>query len=108
MSQQNNCNRMQPTHRKEQILQAAVFLAASKGYRVITGPEVAQAAECAKGLVFHYFGSIDGLRKDIMQWAISNRNAEIVLQGLACGDPLAQSAPKDVKDLAKTLLNFSE
>lgn len=98
--------RLDDGSRREEILHAAVLLSLSLGYQKITQLSVAPVAECAPSLIRFYFGSMDGLRKAVMEHAVKNELAEIVLQGIIAGDPLALSAPAELKNKAKTILNF--
>lgn len=47
--------------RREQLLDVAINLFAQKGYEATSAREVALAAGVTQGLVFHYFGSKEGL-----------------------------------------------
>lgn len=83
--------------RREQILQAALSLAVSNGYRSITRAEIAITAGVADGQINHIFGGMTELRRAVMRSAIQHRHVEIIAQGLADGDEVAKKAPEDLK-----------
>ena len=94
-----------PEARKQEILDAAVALAAKEGYRVISRGQIADAAGCAASLVSHYLGDVPAIRKAIMQEAIRVENIEIILQGIVVQDGLAKRAPKHLRVAATNLLD---
>ena len=89
--------RKQPEERREQILLAAVNLAAERGYTKITQSEIAEAANVSHGLVSRYFETMEGLRAAVMHHAITKEIPRIILQGLALKDPIAARAPLRLK-----------
>ena len=90
-------DRQDPKTRKAAILGHAVQLAKEKGYSHITRDEVATRAEVACGLVTYYFKSIGRLKREIMHYAIRMEHHDILLQGLAAKDLIAERAPKELK-----------
>ena len=65
----------QPAHvRREQILQAAVALAARDGYPNIKRDEVAQRAGVAGGSVNLHFSTMTQLRRDVVRYAVNEAN----------------------------------
>jgi AcrR family transcriptional regulator len=65
----------QPAHvRREQILQAAVTLAARDGYPNIKRDEVAQRAGVAAGSVNLHFSTMTQLRRDVVRYAVTEAN----------------------------------
>lgn len=88
------------TERIGLILDAATRLAERHGYLKIKQREVAQSAGCAKGLVTHYFKSMDGLRDELMRHAIEENNLTIIAQGLANNHPRARRVPPRVRNAA--------
>ena len=93
--------RMTKSDRKELLLRKAIEMSETKGYRNITGPQVAYAAGLrSHGLVNSYFGGIDDLRCQVLRSAICDGNIEILLQGLVTRDPIAQAAPVHLKNAA--------
>jgi AcrR family transcriptional regulator len=75
------------------------------GYHAITRDDVALEAGVSCALVTHYFGTIRGLRLEVMTEAIAREIPEIVANGLATGDSLAQSAPTALKEKAAALIS---
>lgn len=98
--------RSTPEDRSASVLLAAVHLSIAIGYKNISGGKVADAAKCSRALVLHHFGSVSFLRDRIMEWAVKNNNAELVLQGIVAKDPIALVAPDELKEKAKTTLNY--
>lgn len=93
-------SRQKPLDRKQQILDAAVKLAETKGYSHVTRDNIAACAECAPALISNYFGTMISLRRDIMRAAIRMRSLPVIAQGLAARDPHAQKAPDELKQAA--------
>lgn len=92
--------RLKPTDRKRHILAAALADARKRGYMQVTLLSVADAAECSRGLVIHYFATMQQLRRAVMRAAIANRDLPIVAQGLAARDAQALKAPEDLRKAA--------
>lgn len=92
--------RLEPKTRKQQILTAALKLAATQGYRCITKRGVADSAGIAHGLVGHYWLTMNDLQDDVLREAIRLRRIPVILQGLGVGDPIALAAPEEVKESA--------
>lgn len=86
--------------RDRKILEAAVELAATRGYERITRSEVAAHAGVATGSVNNAFTTMKGLRDAVMRHAVEGSVLAIVAQGLATGHPVARAAPKELKDSA--------
>jgi AcrR family transcriptional regulator len=68
---------------KETILGAAVTLARSQGLRALTRHTVAHAAESATGTINYHFGSMDGLRTAVVDYAIQHEIVEVLVQARA-------------------------
>ena len=97
--------RLKPDDRKQEILDAAIKVAARPGgWAKLTRDAVAKEAECAEGLVSRYFGTMVAFRRAIMRAAIVGERLPVIAQGLAAGDKCAQKAPQELKAAAvKTL-----
>lgn len=105
MPTNNQARRLSPEERRQQLLVLAVKLAEKHGYKNITGPQVAEAAGLrSHGLIWHYFGTVEALRGEIMGHAIKTGNSEILLQGLVVRDAAAMTAPQELKDQALSKL----
>lgn len=93
--------RLHPDERKEQILTAALKVAARPGgWSKLTRDAVAKEANCAEGLPSKYFGTMAAFRRAIMRAAITAECLPVVAQGLAAGDKCAKKAPATVKERA--------
>jgi len=92
--------RAAPTLRRKQVLEAALSVAKANGYQTVKRDDVAKSANVSPGLISHYFENTEQLRICILKTAILNGVPEIVAQGLACGDPIAIQAPRELKDKA--------
>lgn len=89
---------MKKDERKESILIAALQLAAdSGGWSTLTRDTVAKAANCSDGLVTHYFGTMQQLRRTVMRAAIKRKNLSIVAQGIIAGDTNARKVCDQLK-----------
>ena len=96
--------RLEPKVRREQILAAAVTLAAKVGYKNITREAITDRAGCSPRLLNYYYSTMDQLKRDVMRHAIKERVLAIVAQGLTAKDPHAMKAPDDLKKLAAATL----
>lgn len=79
---------------KQQILEAATKLAEKSCWLMITRTEIVNGTS---GALNYYFGSIAGLREEVMLNAIATGNHRIVAQGLALRHPMAVGAPAKLK-----------
>jgi len=86
--------------RREQILEAALVLALNDGYTRITRDGVADKAGVSQGLVNMYFGNMEGLRTELMRYAVARKNLQVVAQGLLGRHPEALKAPQSLRSLA--------
>ena len=97
--------RLQPDDRKQQILTAAIRVAARPGgWAKLTRDAVAKEAGCAEGLPSKYFGTMVAFRRAIMRAAIVAENLAVIAQGLAAGDKCAQKAAPELKARALNTL----
>jgi len=86
--------------RREQILEAALELAETGGFYRITRDGVATKAAVSQGLVNMYFKNMDGLRSELMRFAVKHGNLKVVAQGLLGQHPEALKAPQSLRSLA--------
>lgn len=96
--------RIDPEFRQGNILDIAIRLAKTKGYNQITRDDVAAAANVSPALVTHYFTTIGRLRRAVLREAVNRGVLEIVAQGLACEDPIAVGAPRELRHSAALLI----
>ncbi len=93
--------RLKPNDRKEQILTAALRVAAKpNGWNRLSRRVVADEAHCSEGLVSKYFGEIPKFRKVLMQTAVEREILPIIIQGIMAHDKYALKAPFAVKAAA--------
>ena len=93
--------RLQPETRREQILAAALQVAAKpNGWGHLNRRVVAYAADCSEGLVSKYFGTVKKLRKTVMVTAVEREILPIVIQGVIAQDRYALKAPAALKTAA--------
>lgn len=100
----SECSCPAPRNRKEDILQAALTLASTAGYRALTRDGVAHAAGVSVGLVNHYYQHIELLRQAVLEEGIRLGMVGILAEGLVAGDAAAHAAPQSLKRRAVTAL----
>ena len=82
--------KMNPKIRYELILNAALAICSEPGgWNTLTIQKVAQQAHCTSGLVYHYFGSIDSLRRKLVKVSIKRENFDVLIQALTSAHPEA-------------------
>ena len=93
--------RLKPEARRDQILTAALQVAAKpNGWSYLNRRAVANAANCSEGLVSKYFGTVKKLRKTVMVTAVSREILPIIIQGIMAQDKCALKAPFALKAAA--------
>lgn len=85
---------------KTDIITAAVQLALSVGYQRITRDAVARSAGVAVGTINSNFGTIEGLRREVLKYAVKGEILPIIAQGLAVGAHETKDTPDDLKQRA--------
>ena len=75
--------RINPLVRKQKILDAAIQLSISSGYRNITRKDVALASDSAQGLVGRYFKTIANLRQEVLKEAVQREIIPILVENLS-------------------------
>ena len=73
---------------KESILQAALVLAETHGYRGVLKRHVADQLKIGMGTVNYWFKTMHNLRQCIVREAIDTGNRQIVLQAVSLRDPI--------------------
>jgi len=81
------------------ILEAALKLAETRGYRFIKREDVANSAECTPGLITFYFKSMTTLKSQVVELAIKKRNYKVLCQAISCGDDAVRSLSKRQKTI---------
>lgn len=97
--------RLDPTARKEEILQVAVNIAAKSGLNNLRRDAIAEAAGVANGLVTRYFETMTQLRRAVMRYAVHNEVLPLVAEGIALRDPQALKASEELKKKALASLS---
>jgi len=93
--------RLKPDDRKEQILTAALKIAAKRnGWNDLSRRAIAEEANCSEGLVSKYFGTMSKFSKVIMQTAVKREILPIIIQGIMAHDKYALKAPFALKAAA--------
>nr|WP_297388215.1 helix-turn-helix domain-containing protein [uncultured Roseateles sp.] len=90
-------NRLPPKDRKAAILDAALLVAADKGYARMTRDDVAGAAGVSPALVSTYFTTMAQLRRDVMRAAVKREVLPVLAQGLVARDSQALKASDDLR-----------
>lgn len=74
--------RLNETERKKEIMDSASKVIVEKGFEKTTMEEIIAGTTLSKGGVYHYYGSVVEIFKDIMLYGIEYRN-EIIRENLA-------------------------
>lgn len=82
-------------NRDERILEAALACALAEGWQWITAAGVAAAAGVAKGSIYNAYGDMRGLKRAVLQEAVTRRIVSLVAQGLAEKHPIAVDGADD-------------
>lgn len=97
--------KLAPVDRKQQILTAALGLAADVGYQNITREAIAEAIGVSPALVNLYFVVMAELRVAVMIEAVRVGNLTVLVQGLAARDPAVATLDPKLKRKAIAALN---
>lgn len=100
----NMNKRLAPTIRADQILDAALTVARSRGFSRLTLVDVAEQAGVTHSLVLHYYSTVAQLKRSVMRAAIDRKVLEVVAEGLAIKDRYALAAPPELRKLASQRL----
>ncbi len=92
--------RLKPAIRKEEILAAALVLAAAHGYTNVTRAEIAYQIGVSGPAIQYHFGTMGKLRVELMRYAVKQRHPQVVAQGLVARDRHAVKADDELKRLA--------
>lgn len=99
-----NKTRVEPSLRRDQLLNVALSVAINAGYNNLTRDAIADKAGVSPSLVSTYFGTIKQLKRTVMRAAVKQSIPEIVAQGLVIKDTHAMKAPQELKTRAATLI----
>lgn len=90
--------RMNPSARKEQILNTAITLSIEKGYQQLTRRSVANRMQCASALINHYFQSIENLRQAVLLTAIEKEIIPILAENYVKWGRETAELPQQLKE----------
>ena len=82
--------------RREELLNVALKLAHSHGYKAVTPPRIAEECKVSVALVRHYFGTAVQLHRDIIRAAIRLNDVKLIAQAKLLGDPLVDKLDREV------------
>lgn len=94
---------------KTKILKTAVELAVKTNYIILTREEIAKQVPCAPTLITHHFGTMDGLRAELLNHAVQYSVKRVISQAIINNDPFIKSVPYGVlidaaKDMYQTTI----
>lgn len=89
--------RMIPKERAKMILEAALELAETRGYRFIKREDVAKSVDCTPALITFYFKSMTILKSQVVELAVKKRNHKVLCQAISCGDSAVKNLSKRQK-----------
>lgn len=82
------------------ILLKATMMAESDGIRGIITTSLSAMCEIPHSSFYYHFGSIDGLREEVVRKAIDDENLKVIGKALSEGHPLVQSLDRELKTRA--------
>lgn len=85
---------------EEQLLAAALALAASGAFNKVTRKAVADHAGVSESMVNVRFGTMARFERALMRYAIRQRNLCVLAQGIALKNSYALKAPQELRDKA--------
>lgn len=92
--------RLKIAERRNHILSVALENAKKVGYRKVTRGSIAEEANISPALISYYFKTVSQLHTNIMLCAVRRKVVEVVAQGLADKNPIAVTAPRELKKAA--------
>ena len=91
--------RKNPKLRKQEILEAAVRVAARDGYMSMQRIKIAEEAQCADGLIGHYW-TMPQLRRSVLRYAVKNKVFPVIVQAIGNGDKYIKRISKELRQEA--------
>ena len=92
--------RLKPEIRKDEIIAAALVLAASTHYTRVTREAIAAAITIKGPAIQYHFGTMGQLRRELMRAAVKQRVLNVVAQGLLARDEHAEKADTALREEA--------
>lgn len=77
--------RYRPRERRESLLDTYQRLIEKHGFGAVNCAQVANAEGVATSLIFHYFQSAEGFKRELFRRALRQHNVDLVATGLANG-----------------------
>lgn len=94
-------NRLAPTQRKLEIVNAAVHISMSKGFIYLTRAAIAKYLKITETLTNHYFPDFQILRKKVIEIAIEEEILCILATAWIQDEPLLHGLSKTLKNKIK-------
>jgi AcrR family transcriptional regulator len=91
-------SRLDPTERKKQIIEQAMKLSESIGYKNITRGMIAAKLKISGALITKYFKNTQNLKKCVLKEAIKLEKINILAQGMGNRDSLVLKLPELLKE----------
>jgi AcrR family transcriptional regulator len=85
---------------KDDLLDAALTVARSVGYRRMTREAVAHTAGCSAGQVSHLLGTMVQLRRAVLRAALRRGDLPVIAQALIANDPHVKALAPSLKRAA--------
>lgn len=92
--------RLPPKERTEQLLDAALRVAARHGLAQTTRAQIAEAAGVSPALVSHHLGTMEAMRRSVMRRAIATETLPVIAEGLLARDKFAMKASPELRQRA--------
>ena len=96
--------KMKPDDRADEILTAALDVAANEGVRGLTRDAIARMAGISPALVSARMGTMAELRRKVFRAAVDRRRLAIIAEGLSLGVTACKKAPDELKRAALAIL----
>lgn len=90
--------------RNTRILEAAIQVAENQGFDKVSKKTVSDLCGLSSGTISMAFGSMEGLRDEVLRHAIAHGRLHTLAAGLAAGCEVAKAADPDLKARALATL----
>lgn len=89
--------RLKPAVRKDEVVTAALKLAAASHYLKVTREDIAGAVGVSGPAIQYHFGTMPRLRNEVMRAAVKRPVLAVLAQGLVAKDPQALKASEALR-----------
>ena len=89
--------RLNPTERRDQLIQVGLRIASDNGYIRLSHGEVANAAKCSKGLVVKHFPTLEKLHSAVVGAAVYSKDLRVIAEALVYRHPMALHCPEQLR-----------